>query len=225
MLDRLSDLRRDRRQEPDLRVGECPRLARPDVERALEDLAGEDGDGEDGLVLVLAQVRERLETRIEVGSRRDHDRRPLGGGRPRDPVPSSHPRRARGVLDARPVRGAQHELVGPLVVEVDEAGIGLERRRDLVRDGLEHLLQVERGVDDLRRAGEEREVAGGVVHGARDADRLRPEAGLPAGRPAGRRVRREGGGSWGTMGPTPNLVRDGLEHLCRSSESDDLRRR
>ena len=41
----------------------------------------------------------------------------------------------------------------------------LERSGDLVRDRLEHLLQVERRVDHLGRAREEREVTGGVVHG------------------------------------------------------------
>ena len=167
VLDRLPDLRRDRRQQPDLRLRERPGLAGADVERALEHLAGEDRDGEDRLVLVLGQVRERLEPRIEMRPRRDHDRRPLGRGGTRDPVSSAHPRRARRVLDPGPVRRAQDELVGPLVVEVDEARIGAERRGDLVRDRLEHLLQVERGVDDLRRSRQEREVACSLLHVSR----------------------------------------------------------
>jgi len=53
------------------------------------------------------------------------------------------------------VRGAQDELIGALVVEVDEAGVRLERRRDLVGDRLEHLLEVERRVDDLGRPREQ----------------------------------------------------------------------
>ena len=53
VLDRLRDLRRDRDEELDLGVGERARLARADVERALERVAGEDRDGEDRLVLVL----------------------------------------------------------------------------------------------------------------------------------------------------------------------------
>ena len=61
-------------------------------------------------------------------------------------IPS--PGRIRGalrpLLDARAVRRAQDELVGALVVEVDEAGVGLERLGDLVRDQLEHLVEVER---------------------------------------------------------------------------------
>ena len=81
-------------------------------------------------------------------------------------IPS--PRRMRGALvsSSTPVavRRPEDELVGPLVVEVDEARVRLERGRDLVRDRLEHLLEVERGVDDLGRAGQEREVPGGVVH-------------------------------------------------------------
>ena len=58
----------------------------------------------------------------------------------------------------------EHELVRALVVEVDEARVRPERRSDLVRDRLEHLLEVERRVDDLGRAGQQREVAGGFVH-------------------------------------------------------------
>ena len=53
VLDRLRDLRRDRDEELDLGVGERARLARADVERALERVAREDRDGEDRLVLVL----------------------------------------------------------------------------------------------------------------------------------------------------------------------------
>jgi hypothetical protein len=54
------------------------------------------------------------------------------------------------------VRRAQNELLGSLVVQVDEARVRLERGGDLVRDRLEHLLQVERGVDDLGRPGQQR---------------------------------------------------------------------
>ena len=78
VLDRLRDLRRDREQQVDLVVAEVARLPRADVERALEPLAaGEDRDGEDRLVLVLGQVREVLEARVEVRLRGDHHRRAL----------------------------------------------------------------------------------------------------------------------------------------------------
>ena len=62
------------------------------------------------------------------------------------------------------MRRAQHELVGPLVVEVDEARIGLERVRDLVATA-EHLLQVERRVDHLDRVRQQLEMPVGVVPG------------------------------------------------------------
>ena len=141
VLDRLRDLRRDRDEELDLGVGERPRLARADVERALELVgAGHDRDGEDRLVLVLGQVRKLLEARVEVRLRGDHDRRALRGGDTRDPLARTHARRARELLDARAVRRAQHELVRALVVEVDEARVGAERVGDLARDELEHLL-------------------------------------------------------------------------------------
>ena len=77
MLDRLRDLRRDREQQLDLAARELARLARADVERALELLAREDRHREDRLELVLGQVRERLEARVEVGLRGEHDRRAL----------------------------------------------------------------------------------------------------------------------------------------------------
>ncbi|MCZ7589731.1 MAG: hypothetical protein M5U27_12935 [Gaiella sp.] len=63
------------------------------------------------------------------------------------------------------MRRPQHELVRALVVEVDEARIRLERGRHLVRDRLEHVLQVEGGIDDVGRPRQERQVAGGIVHG------------------------------------------------------------
>ena len=129
VLDRLRHLRGDRDEELDLGVGERARLARPDVERALELVAGDDRDGEDRLVLVLGQVRELLEARIEVRLLGDHHRRALGGGDARDPLAGPHARRAGQLLDARAVRRAQDELVGALVVEVDEARVRCRARR------------------------------------------------------------------------------------------------
>ena len=82
----------------------------------------------------------------------------------RDPLARPHLRAARHLLDARPVRRAQHELVGALVVEVDEAGVGAERLGDLARDQLEHLLEVERRVDRGDRLGQEAQVPLGRVH-------------------------------------------------------------
>ena len=45
-----------------------------------------------------------------------------------------------------------------LVVEVDEAGVGLERVGDLARDQAEHLLEVERRVDGGARLGQQSQV-------------------------------------------------------------------
>ena len=102
-----------------------------------------------------------------MGARGDRDRRPLGRGRARDPLARPHPRAPRHLLDARAVRRAEDELVGALVVEVDEAGVGLERLGDLARDELEHLLEIERRVDRGDRLGQEPEVPCGRVHRAR----------------------------------------------------------
>ena len=165
VLDRLRDLRGDHEQQVDLVLGEVARLARADVERALEPLAaGEDRHGEDRLVLVLGQVREVLEARVEVRLRRDHHRRPRLGRRAGDPLARPHPRPLRHLLDARPVRRAQDELAGALVVEVDEAGVGVERVGDLGRDQREHLLEVERRVDRLDRVGQQPQVAFALIH-------------------------------------------------------------
>ena len=144
MLDRLCHLRRDRDQQVDLVVRERARSARPDVQRALELVgARHDRDGEDGLVLVLGQVGELLEARIEVRLLGDHDRHALRRRDSRDAFARPHPRRARELFDPRAVGRAQHELVGPLVVEVDEACVRPQRIGDLAGDELEHLLQVE----------------------------------------------------------------------------------
>ena len=164
VLDRLRDLRRDRDEQVDLRLGVLPRRARADVERALELLARQDRHRQDRLVLVLGQVREELEARVEVGARGDRDRRPLGRGGAGDPLAGPHPRPPRHLLDAGAVRRAQHELVRPLVVEVDEAGVGLERLGDLAGDELEHLFEIERRVDRGDRLGQQPEVPCGGVH-------------------------------------------------------------
>ena len=164
VLDRLRHLPGDRHQQVDLRLGESPWLAGADVERTFELLTRQDRDGKDRGVVVLRQVRERLEARIEMCVGGDHHGRPIRGSRTGDALPAAQPRTRRSILDARAMRRAQHELVRPLVVEVDVRRVGLERRRDLVRDRLHHLLQVERGVDDLGRPGKQSEVPGGVVH-------------------------------------------------------------
>jgi hypothetical protein len=143
------------------------RLLRADVERALQPLAREDRDREDRLVLLFPQVRERLEARVEVRRARDRDRRALGGGRPGDPLARPHLRDARHVLDARAERRAQHELVGGLVVEVDEARVRLERLGDLGRHELEDLVEVERRVDRRDRLGDEPKVTCRGIHAVR----------------------------------------------------------
>ena len=105
-----------------------------------------------------------LEARVEVRLRGDHHRRALRRRRAGDPLAGPHPRPPRHLVDARAVRRAQDELVRALVVEVDEAGVRLERVRDLARDEREHLLEVERRVDGRDRLGQQPEVACGRVH-------------------------------------------------------------
>ena len=188
VLDRLPDLRGDRLEQTDLGVTERTRLARSDVQGALERVSSEDRDGEDRLVVVLGQVGKRLEAWVEVGLRRDHHGRALGRCDTRDSFTAPHARGDRRVLDEGPMGRAQHELVGALVVQVHEARIGAERSRDLVGDRLHHLLQVERRVDDLDRAGEERQVTGGLVRhragaGCRQANGRLRRARHPPSRP------------------------------------------
>ena len=164
VLDRLGDLRGDRDEQVDLRVREGARLASAHVERALEPfVAGDDRHRQDRLVLVLGKVRELLEPRVEVRAGRDHDRRPFGGRGAGDSLTRAHARAPAHLLDRRAVGRAQDQLVGPLVVEVDEAGVGAERLGDLARDQLEHLLQVERRVDRRDGLREEPEMPGRLV--------------------------------------------------------------
>ena len=124
----------------------------------------EDRHGENRLVLLLGQVREELEARVEVRLRRDHHRRALGGGGAGDPLARAHARPARHLLDARPVGGAQHELVAPLVVEVHEACVRVERVGDLRRHEVEHLFEVEGRVDGRNRLRQQPKVPLGGVH-------------------------------------------------------------
>ena len=100
VLDRLRDLRRDREQQVGLRLGVVARRARADVERAGELVARDDRHGEDRRVLVLGQVRELLEARVEVRTVGDRDRRTLRRGRARDPLARPQPRPPRHLLDA-----------------------------------------------------------------------------------------------------------------------------
>src|SRR5207249_4077069 len=96
-----------------------------------------------------------------------------------DPLAGAHPRPLGHLGDARAVGGAKHELAGALVVEVDEAGVGVECVSDLRRDLAEHLLEVEGRVDGLDRLGQEAEMAFAGVHPPRSVrtareDRLGP---------------------------------------------------
>ena len=140
VLDRAGDLGCDRDEQLDLALGERTLLPGAHVEGSLELFPREDRHGEDRFVVVLAEIRERFEAWIEVRLRRDHDRRALGCGNTGDALAAAHARHPGLVLDTRAVRRPQHELVGALVVEVDEAGVGLERSGSLVRNRLHHLL-------------------------------------------------------------------------------------
>ena len=164
VLDRLAHLAGNRHEQLDLGLVELPLLDGADVQSPLQALPGEDGHGQDGFVLLLVEVREVLEARVEVRGARDHHRRPIGRRRSRDSLAGAHLRRARQLLDARADAGPQHELVRALVVEVDEAGVSLERVRNLRRDQLEQLAEVERRVDRRDRLGDEPEVALRSVH-------------------------------------------------------------
>jgi hypothetical protein len=164
VLDRLRDLIRDRREEVDLVPGELAWLERPDVESARKPLAREDRHGQNRLVLLLREVREELEARIEVSLRRDHHGRTLGRSGAGDPLSGAHPRAPRHLRDARTVRRAQDELVGALDVEVDEAGLRAENVGDLARNEPEYLLQIERRVDGRDRLDQKPEVALARVH-------------------------------------------------------------
>ena len=165
MHDRLRDLVGDRLEQLDLVAAILARLARADVERALEHLAAhEDRHGQDRLVLVLLQVRELLEARVEMRRGRDHHGGALGGGAAGDALADAHARAVGHLVDARPVRRAQHELVRPRVVEVDEAGVGAKGVRDLLGHEMEHLFEVERRVDGGRRLGQKPQMPFRRVH-------------------------------------------------------------
>jgi hypothetical protein len=159
VLDRLRHLRRNRDDELDLVSRELPRLDRADVEGTGQPLARDDRHGEDRFVLILRQVREELETRIEVRLRRDHDRRAFCRRSAGDALARTHAWTPCHLLDARAVRCSQHELVGPLVVEVDKAGVGAENVGNLARHEPEHLLEIERRVDGRDRLREQTQMA------------------------------------------------------------------
>jgi hypothetical protein len=164
VLDGLRDLPCDRHQQVDLRMVVLSRGDRPHVERALEAVAGQDRHGENRLVLLLMEVREGLEARVEVRRPRDHDRRPLCRRGPRDALARTHLRRAGQLLDVGADGCLQHELVRRLIVEVHEARVGFERPGDLRRDQLEELIEVECRVDRRDRLGQEAEVPFRAVH-------------------------------------------------------------
>ena len=96
---------------------------------------------------------------------RDHDRATLGSGGAGDPLAQTHARPVGRVVESRPVRRAQLKHVRAFVVDVDEARVGAERVGDLGRDQLEHLGDVQRGVDRRDRVGQELEVPRGAIGG------------------------------------------------------------
>ena len=154
MLDRLGDLVGDRHQELDLFLRELSRLKRADVQCAGQPLPREDRHGENRLVLILREVGEELEAGVEVRLRRDHHRCLLRCRRPGDALAAAHPRTPGHLLDTRPVRRPQHELVAALVVQVDEAGLRVERVRHLAGHQRKHLLEIQRRVHRRDGLGE-----------------------------------------------------------------------
>ena len=94
----------------------------------------------------------------------DHHRRPIGRGGSGDPLSRPQARALRHLLDARPVRSAENELIRALVIEVDEAGLGPQGVGDLARDELEDLFEVERRVHRGDRLGEKAQMASPYVH-------------------------------------------------------------
>ncbi len=87
-------------------------------------------------------------------------------------IPSPGRMRGRCVISSTRVPWVARSTssAGPLVVEVDEAGVGVERVGDLGRDLREHLLEVERRVDRLDRVGQE---PAGAVRGRSTAESVR----------------------------------------------------
>ena len=81
-------------------------------------------------------------------------------------MPSPGRIRGRCVISSTRVPCVARSTSSPdaLVVEVDEAGVGVERVGDLGRDQREHLLEVERRVDRLDRVGQQPEVAFALIH-------------------------------------------------------------
>ena len=165
VLDGLPDLPCDRGQQRHLILAEGAGQPRAHVQRPLQAVARVHRHGQDRLVLVLGQVGEADEARVQVGRLGDHDRTALGRGRPGDALAQVHARPVAGVAEAPVVRGAQLEHVVRLVVQVDEAGVGLERGGDLGGDPLEHDVEVERGVDRRDRVGQQLEVPSRTVGG------------------------------------------------------------
>jgi hypothetical protein len=166
MLNRLRDLIRNRDEQLDLVLRELTWRKGAHVERAGEPVTGKNRHREDRFVVLLRQVRELLEAWIEMRLRWDHDRCPVGCRGSGDPLTRPHAGPLCHLLDARTMRGTEDELVRPLVVEVDEAGLGPEGVRDLAGDELEHLFEVERRVHRGDRLGEKAQVACSYVHSA-----------------------------------------------------------
>jgi hypothetical protein len=102
--------------------------------------------------------------RVEMGLCGQHDRLPVAGRVAGDALARLEPRPPGHLLDARAVRRPQHQLVGGLVVEVDEARVRSKRVRHVARHEREHLLEVERRVDGRDRLGQQPQVTGGLVH-------------------------------------------------------------
>ena len=165
VLDRLRDLRRDRDEQVDLAsVNVAGRSVRTLSAPSSRPSRATIGTARIDSYWSSGRFGNDLKRGSRCASPRSSPARAPLRPAPVIPSPGSHARRARHLLDVRPVRRAQDELVGVLVVEVDEAGVRLERVRDAARDQHEHLLEVERGVDGGDRLGQQAEMARGLVH-------------------------------------------------------------
>ena len=166
VLDRLRDLRGDREQQVDLRLrrtraARCVRT----FERALELLARRIGTAR----IDSYSSSGRFGKCLKRGSRCAWDGIITGArsAAAAPVIPSPGRIRGRRVISSTrvPCVARRTSSPGALVVEVDEAGVGVECLGHLARHEPEHLLEVERRVDGGDRLRQKPQVPLGGVHG------------------------------------------------------------